>query len=80
MKAAFHRQHGHAFEPPQHQPATVARRRRLGKIRDGLVIERGRDIHLLDQAAQPCAKNHARMRRLRPGDANRGRRFFNLVV
>ena len=80
VEAAFHDDDRHAFEPAADEPAAVARGGRFGEVRDRVVVERGGDIDLLDEAAEAGAEDDAGVGRFVEFGLNGGGGGFDLVV
>ena len=70
MEAAFHRHDGQPRQLAADEPAAVADRRALGKMRNVPIFQRGLFLNVLDEAAQAGAQDDAGVRRARPGFAN----------
>ena len=62
------------------QSPAVAGGRRLGKMRDVLVIDRSVHVDLASQATQARTQDDADARRVLPFRADQNRSFLNLVV
>jgi hypothetical protein len=80
VESAFHDDDWHAFEPAADQSAAVARGRGFRKVRNGFIVERGRDIDLFDEPAETSAKDDTGVRYFLEFGLNSGCRGFDLII